>query len=84
MAARSSALQQVVIVRAALETALRQLVRNPRTVACGRAGVNRTPTLTELLCRELQVVEITAAPPASPAVLLTLGQGGTPPAAAAA
>lgn len=76
MLSSGSTLQQVAIIRPALEATLRQLVRNPRTVACGRAGANRTPGLTELICRELQPMAISSPPPSSPAVFLTVGQRG--------
>jgi molybdopterin/thiamine biosynthesis adenylyltransferase len=48
-------LQQVVIIRAAFDAALRELVRNPRAFAWGRAAMNRVADRYELLCHHLTV-----------------------------
>jgi hypothetical protein len=67
---------QVSIDRRTLEAALRQLVQHAQAVAWGRAGVNRTPRLTELLCWELRVGQ-TLPLLTTPAVVLTLGAEGS-------
>lgn len=45
-------MNQVLLIRAALEAALRRFVGQPGCVAIYEAGVNRTPQLTELICRD--------------------------------
>jgi hypothetical protein len=69
-------MHQITIIRRVLAASLRQLIQNPRAIAFGRAGVNRTPDITELICQELHPLQTSSPLLSSPAVFLTLGQGG--------
>lgn len=72
--ASQQSLYQVTLVRGALEAALQQLIQAPRAVALGQAGINRTAYRTELICRELRIVHSLPPLPATPAVLLGVGE----------
>ncbi len=65
----------ITIVRRALESAIRQLTRSATAIAWGRAGVNRTPALTELLCREFTVTPPVVPAQSDPMVALVVDSG---------
>lgn len=71
-------LRQVVVPRRIMEDALRHLLRNQQRVALGRAGINRTPRLVELICRELRPLPVPSTASVAPWVLVTLGRGEGP------
>jgi hypothetical protein len=75
-------MNQVAILRTHLEDVLGRLVSLPRPVALSEAGLNRSPQLTELICRGFRVVAAGADLPGSlfrpPAVVLRLRQAQEP------